>query len=74
MSSRAEVVCLATIALLFTIPATAWWIKRLGLLGSRISKLYRKIRQRVRTKIQRAIFNLLTNDDASAPNPRNPTE
>jgi len=74
MFSRAEVVCLATIAIAFAIPAAAWWIKQLGQLGIKASTLYRKVRQILRARIQRAVFNLLTNDSTDHPGPQSPSE
>jgi hypothetical protein len=74
MFSRAEVVCLATIAIVFAIPAAAWWIKQLGQLGIKASVLYRKVRQHLRARIQRAVFDLLTNDSTDHPGPRAPSE
>lgn len=74
MFSRAEVVCLATIAIIFAIPAAAWWIKKLGQLDIKASALYQKVRQHLRARIQRAVFDLLTNDSTDHPSPRAPSE
>ncbi|MBX7551567.1 hypothetical protein K1Y78_26880 [Streptomyces sp. tea 10] len=69
MFSRAEAVCLATVAIVFAIPAAAWWIERLGQLGIKASMLYRKVLQHLRARIQRAVFDLLTNDSTDHPDP-----
>jgi hypothetical protein len=74
MFSRAEVFCLATIAIIFAIPAAVWWIKQLSQLGVKASTLYRKVRQNLRARIQRAVFDLLANDSTDHPGSHAPSE
>ncbi|KAB1989773.1 hypothetical protein [Streptomyces triticiradicis] len=74
MFSPTEVAIIASIIFLIAIPAAAWWIKKLGQFGIKVSTLYRKVRQNLRTRIQRAVFNLLTHDSADHPGSNAPSE
>lgn len=64
MLSHAEVIRItaALIFLILAIPAIWWWIKVFRISRIKLRVLGREIRHRIRARIRRSIFNLLSDE------------